>query len=646
MCGIAGLFGKTNIENWLPALRKACDIAEHRGPDGKGFAIFNTHKPNAAYRVSYNDLPEMNGATLALAHRRLAIIDLSDTGRQPMSNEDETVWIVYNGEVYNYLELRKQLGKMGHLFRSNSDTEVILHAYEAWGTGCVEYLNGIWAFAITDLKNRKLFCSRDRFGVKPFYYYLAGEQFVFASEIKQLLCFPFVRKKLNQRMVHDYLVYAALEHCDETFFEGVCKLPHGNNLVLDLTDGSVVIEPYYNPKLMIDDKITFHDAAEEFQRLLSDSVRIQLRSDVEVGSCLSGGLDSSSIVCLMNAQLKSMGRDATQHTFSSHFHVKEANEIEYMQEVIRGTGVNALFVYPRGEDLIDELSHLVFHHDEPFGSTSIFAQWSVFKLVNHHGIKVMLDGQGADEQLAGYVGLYPYLFQELEMKKRFLNLAFEKWRYSQHHDKNWLSLTSLKWLKKMAFPSNGGADTFTTHTNWINSKWARTHAGSTPFQINKPSNPFGELEVLNNYLYQLTFRGNLQQLLRYEDRDSMAFSVEARVPFLDYRIVELVFRLPSNYKIRNGYTKAVMRRGMAGVLPEKIRWRTSKLGFATPERLWQQSVLRPLIEEAIQSDYMRRFIVPSLALEYLAQLGKYDVSDFAPWRWLNLYLWGKVYETA
>lgn len=646
MCGITGLFSISGIDDWFAAVRKANDAVVHRGPDGQGFGVFDTIRSDGACCVRYDTLPAITGATLALAHRRLAIIDLSDAGRQPMSNEDETVWIVHNGEVYNYVELRDTLERMGHVFRSHSDTEVILHAYETWGEDCVQYFNGIWAFALLDLKKSTLFCSRDRFGVKPFYYHSANEQFAFASEIKQLLCFPFIRKILNDRIVYDYLAYAAIEHCDETFFEGIHKIPHGNNLILNLTDGSITIKPYYNPQLLIDDKITFHDAATEFQLLLADSVRMQLRSDVEVGSCLSGGLDSSSIVCLMNRQLKSEEASAIQHTFSSHFDVQEANELEYMQEVIQRTGVNAFFIYPRGEDLINDLHRLLWHQDEPFGSTSIFAQWSVFKSVNQHGIKVMLDGQGADEQLAGYVGLYTYLFQELDLKKRSLHAAFERFRYYRRHNKSWLSQVPPKWLRRFALRPNGEENTFFTHTNWLNPDCLKKHAGATPFQVAKDSNPFGTLEVLNNYLYQLTFRGNLQQLLRYEDRNSMAFSVEARVPFLDHRIVELVFRLPSHFKIRNGFTKAVMREGMKGLLPEKIRRRTSKLGFATPERLWQQSTLRSLMEEAIQSDYMRRYIVPASALKYLSQLGEHGVVDFAPWRWLNLYLWRKAFENV
>ena len=641
MCGITGLFCSSGINDLISAFQRANTVAQHRGPDGRGFALFDTHQGKDTRWLSYKssvEIPDMPGATLALGHRRLAIIDLSETGAQPMANEDDSLWITYNGEIYNYVELRVELERAGHIFRSQSDTEVIIHAYEEWGEGCVTNFNGIWAFAIADLKNRKLFCSRDRFGVKPFHYYSDGGHFVFGSEIKQLLCFPFLSRKVNEQIIYDFLAYAALDHCAETFFEGIHKLLQGHNLILDLNTGSVIIKPYYQPSMQLNNDISFQEAAQEFRRLFTDSVRLQLRSDVEVGSCLSGGLDSSSIVCLMNQHLKREGKNTIQRTFSSHFESEEANELEYMQEVIKATNVRADFTYPQADELLRDMERLVWSQEEPFGSTSIFAQWSVYKLVHEHGIKVMLDGQGADEQLAGYLGLSSYYFKELQAKRSFFQLIYERWKYARFQQEAWLPLISRYLVRNQ--PS------LPPPTSWINPQLIKQYQMTSPYLANLQVIPFGKKEHLNNVLYQLTFLGNLQQLLRYEDRNSMAFSVEARVPFLDHRLVEFIFSLPSEFKIRSGRTKRVLRDGMAGILPEKIRHRSGKLGFSTPERLWQRTALRPLIEQAINDENISHYIVPKQAMLFLEQMERHNLHDFSPWRWLNLSIWIKQYELA
>jgi asparagine synthase (glutamine-hydrolysing) len=378
--------------------------------------------------------------------------------------------------------------------------------------------------------------------------------------------------------------------------------------------------------------------------LLTDSVRLQLRSDVEVGSCLSGGLDSSSIVCLAHLLLQQQGQTKVQHTFSSHFEEEEANELEYTQEAIQATGVQAHFVYPTPEQLLQDLERLVWHQEEPFGSTSIFAQWSVFKLVNQHGIKVMLDGQGSDEMLAGYVGFVPLFFQELAAKKKTYRLLWETWRNSRLNGSPWLSLLHGRLGDKLR-ALTGYRNTVKSYPpqDWISPELGEKYRGQSRFLANQEILYFGALEHLNNLLYQQTFYNNLQQLLKYEDRDSMAFSVEARVPFLDHRLVEFIFSLPSTFKVRDGYTKRVLRDGMAGVLPEKIRWRVNKLGFATPERAWQRTVLRPLIEQAVYDDRLRPYLIPEKALAYLSRLDSDDLLDFTPWRWVNLSLWMKAY---
>ena len=651
MCGITGLFSLNGIGPYWDDLQEANNIAAHRGPDGQGFAVFNTRAPQErCVAFGPSQMPAastIRSMTVGLGHRRLAIIDLSSSGLQPMTNEDQTLWVVFNGEIYNFLELRAELEKAGHIFQSHTDTEVILHAYEMWGEACVHRFVGMWAFALADLRRGQLFCSRDRFGIKPLHYYYDGYRFAFASEIKQLLCFSFIQKRLNEKAVYEYLAHEGVDWGEATFFDTVYKLLPGHNLTINFSDASCRKTYYYQPQFTIDTQITLHEAAQEFQRLLTDSVRLHLRSDVKVGSCLSGGLDSSSIVCLMHQLLRSAGKTEIQYTFSSHFDIEEANELEYTQEAIRAVEGHAKFVCPTPDAFMHDLAQMIWHQEEPFHSTSIFAQWSVFKLIHQHGVKVVLDGQGADEQLAGYVSLAPYYFLELEAKRQYLRLLSETWHYAHLQDKPWLPLlpgSGGVWLRKLLRYKSSSASA--PPLDWIRPEAVARYELGSGYRANFNIQPFAGTEYLNNVLYQFTFLNNLPALLRYEDRNSMAFSVESRVPFLDHRLVEFVFSLPSHFKMHHGYTKHVMREAMTGVIPEKIRQRARKMGFATPERLWQQTVLRPLVHDAIHSERLASFLVQEKAESYLRYLEEHQMLNFAPWRWVNLQLWLEAYALA
>jgi len=579
-----------------------------------------------------------------------------------MCTPDRALWITYNGEVYNYIELRKELESCGHTFTTHTDTEVILHAYQQWGQGCVNRFNGMWAFAILDRKKGWIFCSRDRFGIKPLHYYHNGRHLVFASEIKQLLMFPFIRKRINNRMVYEYLAFNIVEHSSETFFSDISNLLPGHNLVFDISAQHLTTHRYYDPHYTINPSITLEESAGEFHRLLKESVRLRLRSDVKVGSCLSGGLDSSSIVCLVHNMLQEQGESNIQHTFSSHFEEKEANEHEYMETVIHKTGVKAHFTYPSPEGLLEELEHLIWHQEEPFGSTSIYAQWSVFKLAKENGVTVMLDGQGADELLAGYVPFSTNIYlHELVLRKRFLRLAYESWKFDTPLSqiirpivKNQiLPMVSgqliallkkspplyrgLKTLKPQKHPF-GGIET------WLNTDLSTRYLNQSHFVANRKVLMFDEHEHLNNYLYQSTFLNNLQALLKYEDRNSMAFSVEGRVPFLDYRLVDFLFSLPSCLKMRNGFSKYVFRESMNGILPEEIRLRKTKLGFSTPETLWQKTILRPVIKQALDDPKLHTYVDTEKARLHLIRLHQTQQKDFSPWHWVNLSLWMKTFN--
>ncbi len=557
-----------------------------------------------------------------------------------MATEDGAFWVTYNGEIYNYLELREELERTGARFRSHSDTEVILEAYRVWGMSCVNRFRGMWSFLLLDIPGRQLFCSRDRFGIKPLYYWHDGKRTVMASEIKQILAFPFVKRTVDRQGAFEYLLHGSTDHRPETMFSGVHRVQPGENLILNLVSGQIEVARYYDPQPVIDTRITLADASRKFRDLFAESIKLHLRSDVEVGSCLSGGLDSSSIVCLVREQLNEARKQDLQRTFSSHFEEPEANELEYMQHVISATGVTAKFTYPRAEDLLTDLPRIIWHQDEPFGSTSIFAQWCVFKLANEFGVKVMLDGQGADEPLAGYVGFGAYYLQELLHKRRYADLARETFFYAIRQGKAGLPvLAAVPALRSLAALAPAYPQ-----ISWIDSDLAASCTAANSYLENMRLSPYGSDEILNNTLAQLTWRNNIPTLLRYEDRNSMAFSVEARVPYLDHQLVEFVMSLPSGFKIRNAFTKRVLREGMAGVLPDKIRWRVSKLGFATPERKWQQTKLRPMIEKALTSDLLRGYVDGARANQYLSELSATRLQDFTPWRWLNFVLWREVYD--
>ncbi|MGE5329806.1 MAG: asparagine synthase (glutamine-hydrolyzing) [Deltaproteobacteria bacterium] len=646
MCGITGLFCSNGVTKYLSNVIDSNNIIKYRGPDGEGIVLINTcnSQSESFFNESINPLSSNNiEANLAFGHRRLAILDLSSSGRQPMANKDHTIWLTFNGEIYNYLEIRDELICKGYSFISNADTEVIIYAYEEWGEKCVEHFNGMWAFALADLRKKLLFCSRDRFGIKPFYYYADGNHFAFGSEIKQLLQYPFIKSKCNERAVYEFLAYSAVEYCEETFFADIFKLEPGNNLILNFETIKKTNTQYYKPDLKINNDISYEDASSEFRRLLTDSVRLHLRSDVEVGSCLSGGLDSSSLVCIMHDMLEGEGKSNIQRTFSSHFQEKEANELKYMQSVIKHTGVNASFIEPTPEDFKKDIKKIVWHQDEPFGSTSIFAQWSVFKLVHEHGIKVMLDGQGADELLAGYVPLAYYYFNELNIKSKHAKLIWELLCYIRFHPE-------MNWINILPPSMNAFVSRFVKNkknspiVDWVNPQFENNIKEQAIFPKYSQIKNFDDKEVLNNVLYQLTFHTNIQSLLHYEDRNSMAYSVESRVPFLDYRLAEFVFTLPSNYKIRNGSTKSVMRTGMKGLIPENIRLRRSKLGFATPERTWQKTFLKSLMKEALENEKMKSFILPEKAFVYQDAIEKNSIQDPTFWRWINLYLWMEAYN--
>lgn len=657
MCGIVGVLYLNEQPVDKDLFKSLTGMIAHRGPDDEGYLFVHTNSgifaaaggentPKAIYdaclpytpTLSLDQIPD-KAYNLALSNRRLAIVDLTPAGHQPMCNEDGTIWIVHNGEIYNFPELRGELDSLGHSFVSNTDTEVILHAYEEWGPDCLNKFNGMWAFCIWDSKNRKLFCARDRFGIKPFYYYLDGNLFAFASEIKPLLMIGASREP-NDALVYDFLRWGILDHhSDETFFKGIKKLPSSHYLSIDLK-GALTIQRYWNLEVTgeIESKYDDEVYAKQFRELFIDAVRLRLRSDVPIGSCLSGGLDSSSIVCVANKLMfpnvnDNFSTSERQKTFSACFEDRRFDEREYIEEVLRKTHAERNYVFPTPEGYLKELDRLLWHQEEPFGGTSIYAQWCVMKRARDRGVIVMLDGQGGDEQLAGYRKFYIFYFLELAKRREYARLLLEASQFFFSRE----ILKTLNLRKGLRYFALG--DKSLRVGDFLTDDFKQSFAERQP--------NFGYRGDLGQRIKEDLFAFSLPILLRYEDKNSMAHSLEARLPFLDYRLAEMIASLPLTQKMRGGWTKYVLRQAIREFLPEKICQRKSKLGFVTPEDFWfrstviSRSVSSAFSEPAFIGRYVRVGKLIDHFHKYLAGRSIYQSEIF--FRFFILEQWGRKF---
>jgi asparagine synthase (glutamine-hydrolysing) len=614
MCGLCGVvaLGRPPETETVAAMAAALD---HRGPDGDG---------------AWAD------EGVAFGFRRLAIIDLSDAGRQPFASDDGALRLIHNGEVYNYRELRRELEGHGHAFRSQTDTEVILHAYERWGDRCVERFNGMWAFALWDGRKRRLFCSRDRFGVKPFYYRWDGSRFAFASELKAFAAEGELRPHLPA--VRDYVEQGYVDHTDETFFDGIRKLPPAHSLLLD--DRGLRVERHWRPESRDEPD----DAAEEVRELFLDAVRLRLRSDVAIGTCLSGGIDSSAIVVAVDHLLRTEAENARpvgdrQRTFTAYFEEAGFDERPYAEAVVERTRSQPHWTTFDANELIDVLPGIVRSQDEPFGSTSIVAQWFVMREAKRAGLTVMLDGQGADEIFAGYHGYFGPHFADLLRGGRLGELRRELAGYRSLHGAS--AATAAVALARPFLPERV--------------RWAargRVRGGAALVHEDLPRNgaPAQNGRYRGGYLSRqmqlILMRRGLPELLHYEDRNSMAHSLEARVPFLDYRLVELMLSLPASELIERGRTKNVLRRALGDLLPPVVRDRVDKLGFVTPEATWLRGPLGDLAADAFASREFRErgFVNAGAAARRLDRHRRGELTAGNElWRALCVELWAREF---
>jgi len=629
MCGIWFSLG-------FPPDRAHLDRVAHRGPDAAGWQVFQS-----------------NAGPVALGHRRLSIIDLSDAASQPMEYADGRYWITYNGEIYNYLELRDELTAAGHRFRTQSDTEILLAAYAQWGEAALDRLVGMFAFVLWDTKDHVAFAARDRFGIKPLYVFAAPGGVAFASEIKQYAGLASFVARLNIGRAYDFLSAGIMDHTGETLFEGVRQLQGGECVRLDLQrwhpGEALPLRRWYGILEPGTLNIGEREAARRFRELLSQSVRLHLRSDVPVGTCLSGGLDSSSIVCLMAHELDEAQTGARVHTISACYDVKSVDERPFMEAVVGRAGTVPHWCHPRAEDAFAAAERITWHQDEPYGSTSIFAQWCVFNEARQAGLKVMLDGQGADEQLAGYHGSFSYYFASLMRQRRFISLLRamaerHRWHGVSFAEQARAYLPPLLprglacWLRRERQTTSG--------TSWLDGEALRPHLGRNAFDTARERIGRPAIAGVGDLCLVLTQSSNLAMLLHWEDRNSMAHGIEARVPFLDHRLVEFSIGLGDRHKIVGGDTKRVLRRAMHDILPARVRDRRDKLGFTTPEQAWFRGPLRQLVRAGIEQTLTR---YPGLlnrrgVEEHVdAMLNGRKPVDFSLWRIISLGIWGQVF---
>lgn len=637
MCGIAGVFNIDHRAVTLSVLSRMAEVLRHRGPDGQGFVLLDSQAERPKRFESREAVarePDGLGCDLGFAHRRLAIIDLSATGAQPMTNEDETLWLVYNGEIYNHVELRDELAQRGHRFRGRSDSEVLLRAYEEWGPECVTHFNGMWAFALWDARRRQLFCSRDRFGVKPFYYFFDGGRFIFASEIKGILASGQVRPQVNDRAVYSYLHagYGYLDLTDETFFEGIKKLPASSNLIL--RGGGLHVVRYWELAERQPQKESLSIA---FYNLFEDTVRLRLRSDVRVGGALSGGLDSSSIACVA---VRLLGPE-NYETFSVCYDDERYDEREFILPVVHKTGVKHHLVFPQPTDFLATVVKILWHQEEPFPDLNIYSQWWMYSEVKRHGVKVFLNGHGGDEVLGGYAHHHLAFLVDLLRDGRLGRFVGELKHYAGNHG---VSLPRSLWqvLHRCSSVLTPGAikrsakRILGTGAPYLDREFALRYREGTDAWTPPRSG------LLKHDMRQNIWSAPLPAWLHLEDRNSMAFSIESRTPFLDYRLVEFLVSIPYEMQFHKGMSKHILRDAMRGLLPEEVRCRTDKRGFQSAGEHWFRSDLKGVVREILTSTSFKQrgYLDLEKVFDAFERHCRGEVNlRFGIWSWVCLELW-------
>lgn len=625
MCGVAGVIYKNDKIVKADTIKKMTNSIKHRGPDAEG---------------SYIE------GNIGLGHRRLSIVDLSLEGNQPMLSYDKRYVIVFNGEIYNYIELKNELLGQGAKFNNNTDTEVIIEAFRIWGNKCVTYFNGMWAFVIYDRIEKTIFFSRDRFGIKPLYYINRQDTIAFASEIKAILeAFP-EEKITNESMIHYYLRGNSPDSRTETFFKNIISLPPATCAQYDLKNQAFYTWKYWE----IDEQKCYNtwikgkSPVRTFKNLIEDAVKIRLRADVEVGACLSGGIDSSVIVGIASKKYKKV-----ISTFSSVYEDKDCNEKEYIDSVNQYTGSREHIIFPEPEkNLLEDIKKITWHHDAPNGGASLYSQYSVMKGVAGN-VKVLLDGQGADELFGGYIPYYNYRLTDI-LKHKGIKNKIKALKLITEFEEEWpqeVHFISSELLRRYM-----GKKIYNKFLN----KHKYNQINHYKYNIDIFKEDFKERirdksyelvcpkkmqEDLTNVLYWDVVSRSIPELLHNEDGNSMAFSIESRVPFLDYRIVEFAMALSGEYKIKGSWTKWIIRKACREYLPLKVAYRKNKMGFPAPFSRWlRECNEKDDMKELIYS-FAKRGIVKEEAIESYYEQHMQKVQDRSGilYKFLSLEIW-------
>lgn len=655
MCGIAG-FGGVGVQIESQWIQTMTDTLRHRGPDDEGYLALAISSPKVFHLIGKNSkVPGQSIETFKqpvqffLGHRRLSILDPTPAGHQPMSNKDENIWLIYNGEIYNYVELRDTLRQMGHRFRTNTDTEVLLAAYEQWGENCLEKLDGMWAFVIYDKQKNLLFGARDRFGVKPLYYYHDRGYFAFASEIKSLVTLPFIKKIINPEAVFDFLAFSGLDFVEESFFKGIYELQPSHAFTYDLARGDLKKKKYYT--LACQDKWESfkeeksRDHIQKVRHLVFEAVRLRLRSDVPVGSALSGGIDSSVIVCVISrlmARQSQLPVGDRQKVFTAGFPGKPIDESPWAKQAAEHANAQWFMTVPTAAEFLEEMENIAYYQDTPYDSPSVYAQYRVMRLAKENGVKVVLDGQGADELFTGYTHYYPVFYYQM-----LKHLSVKSFFREMNHLKNATVTTKrliidlIKQVRRnmVPYPLIRKYRMKPKPHHLLLKKDFREKYKDRVDLINER-----DFNSLNTMLYEYFTRQKLGHLLKYEDRNSMRFSIESRTPFADYlNLIEYLFNIPAVYKIHSGYSKFLLRESMQGILPDDIRLKTDKRGFLVPGLEWLTQLkdhlpgyLHPDLEEFVNLSLVKKQLT-----QRIDNAGYEDMQIL--WRIIILAVWQHVF---
>lgn len=601
MCGITGIISKTKSESLKDSVFAMSQAIKHRGPDGEGFAFFTGTKSVPVYS---NETPLVNkesrsflfnpstslqnadnDCNIAFGHRRLSIIDLSESGHQPMCDTSGDFWITFNGEIFNYIELREELKTKGHVFVTQTDTEVIIESYKEWGVECLQRFNGMFAFALLDRKNNRMFCMRDRVGVKPFYFFNNKDVFAFASEYKAFIKSGLVPFEINEAQQFDFVVNGNLENSEQSLFKGIHELKPSHYLLYELHSYTYKEVKYYNLPKELSKEENDAEIIKKIEEKLVKAIDLRLRSDVEIGSCLSGGLDSSIIAGIV----KHLQPDKQMKLFTAVFPKEAFDESAYAKQVAKQVGGNWKTVSPTADEFFRDIEVLNYFQDLPVWSTSTYSQHRVMKLAADNHIKVVLDGQGADELFGGYSHHYMALWKE--------DLGIHT--ISRINDACKTIPGAYKLFGKQLIK-----DTFGLSVDYSNYFLGQNkHFGKSKNE---------KLASTLNEQLSTDYFGRLKSYLKCEDRCSMAFGVESRVPFADdVDLVNYLFSIAGNKKIQHGISKYLLREAAKQFIPEQIYSRRDKIGFETPVQKWftphKDLVIETILQhlDFVDMDYLK-----------------------------------------